>query len=53
MLVSVILFLYLSTVSCFIKTTRLSSTLKMNDISRLLPSNQIQQTWFKIGRAHV
>ena len=29
----------------FTKTTRLSSTLKMNDISRLLPSNQIQQSW--------
>ncbi len=29
----------------FTKTSRLSSTLKMNDISRLLPSNQIQQTW--------
>ena len=29
----------------FTKTTRLSNTLKMNDISRLLPSNQIQQSW--------
>ena len=46
MLVGVILFLYLSTVSCFVKTRRISSNLKMSDVSRLLPSNQIQQSWF-------
>ena len=46
MLVGVILFLHLSRASCFVKTQRLSSNLKMNDVSRLLPSNQIQQTWF-------
>ena len=41
----IIFMLFLSQALCFSKIRRLTSSLKMNDISRILPSNQIQQSW--------